>query len=65
MLSVVAGHGRVPVGVPSTRPPPTIQVLGRALIQSGIKNERDDLLGYIASVEKHGEETKVTLETQP
>jgi len=35
------------------------------LIQSGIKDERDDLLGYIASVEKHGEETKVTLETQP
>jgi len=34
------------------------------LIQSGIKDERDDLLEYIASVEKHCEETKVTLETQ-
>ena len=30
----------------------------------GIKDERDDLLEYIASGEKHCEEAKVTLETQ-
>ena len=34
------------------------------LIQSGIKDERDDLLEYNASVEKHCEEAAVTLGTQ-
>merc|ERR1719247_1145614 len=34
------------------------------LIQSGIKDERDALLEDIASMEKHCEETKKTLETQ-
>ena len=34
------------------------------LIQYGSKDERDDLLGYIASVKKRREENRVTLDTQ-
>jgi len=34
------------------------------LIQSGIKDDRDTLLEDIISIEKHCEETKITLETQ-
>merc|ERR1719248_162425 len=34
------------------------------LIQAGIKDDRDALLEDIASMEKHCEETKITLETQ-
>ena len=34
------------------------------LIQAGIKDDRDALLEDIASMEKHCEETRITLETQ-